>query len=154
MSDKDSKNKPAHSAKISVLHKNPLTSLPARISFYWPCRQALRMGYRHLDTASSYGNLEVVGAGIAAFLREEQERVGKADRGGATPGSAGVTRTDLFVTCKLWMSDYRPERVRWVRCSGSTGCAKAKCYPKDVTACDNGWSRFKAGFGLCMNRSS
>ena len=52
------------------------------------CRQAvetaLEVGYRSIDTAASYGNEAAVGAAIAA---------------------AGVPRSDLFVTTKLWVSD-------------------------------------------------
>jgi 2,5-diketo-D-gluconate reductase A len=44
--------------------------------------QALAAGYRHLDTASSYGNEEAVGAAIRA---------------------SGVPREELFVTTKLWI---------------------------------------------------
>ena len=43
--------------------------------------QAIRAGYRHIDTAAIYGNEEGVGRGIRA---------------------AGVPREDLFVTTKLW----------------------------------------------------
>ena len=43
---------------------------------------ALETGYRHLDTAASYGNEEAVGAAIAA---------------------SGIARDDLFVTTKLWI---------------------------------------------------
>jgi 2,5-diketo-D-gluconate reductase A len=43
---------------------------------------ALAAGYRHLDTAASYGNEEAVGAAIAA---------------------SGLPRDDLFVTTKLWI---------------------------------------------------
>jgi len=43
---------------------------------------ALEAGYRHLDTAASYGNEEAVGAAIAA---------------------SGLPRDDLFVTTKLWI---------------------------------------------------
>ncbi len=44
--------------------------------------QALATGYRHLDTAASYGNEEAVGAAIKA---------------------SGISREDLFVTTKLWI---------------------------------------------------
>lgn len=44
--------------------------------------QALAVGYRHLDTAASYGNEEAVGAAIKA---------------------SGVPRDELFVTTKLWI---------------------------------------------------
>lgn len=43
---------------------------------------ALEAGYRHLDTAASYGNEEAVGAAIKA---------------------SGIPREDLFVTTKLWI---------------------------------------------------
>lgn len=43
---------------------------------------ALEAGYRHLDTAASYGNEEAVGAAIAA---------------------SGLPREELFVTTKLWI---------------------------------------------------
>jgi 2,5-diketo-D-gluconate reductase A len=43
---------------------------------------ALQAGYRHLDTASSYGNEAAVGAAITA---------------------SGIARDELFVTTKLWI---------------------------------------------------
>jgi len=45
-------------------------------------RTALEVGYRHLDTAASYGNEEAVGAAIR---------------------SSGLDRSDLFITTKLWI---------------------------------------------------
>jgi diketogulonate reductase-like aldo/keto reductase len=48
---------------------------------------ALGVGYRHLDTASSYGNEREVGAGLRA---------------------AGVPRGELFVTTKVWWTDIAP----------------------------------------------
>lgn len=44
---------------------------------------ALRLGYRHIDGASAYGNEKEIGQGI----RE-----------------SGVPRSDIFVTSKLWVS--------------------------------------------------
>jgi len=46
---------------------------------------ALRVGYRHIDTASMYGNEEDVGAAIK---------------------ESGVPREEIFVTTKLWNSDH------------------------------------------------
>ena len=43
---------------------------------------AIAAGYRHLDTAASYGNEEAVGAAIKA---------------------SGIAREELFVTTKLWI---------------------------------------------------
>ena len=48
-------------------------------------RWALEAGYRHIDTAALYGN---------------EESVGNAVRG------SGIAREELFVTTKLWPTDY------------------------------------------------
>src|SRR4051812_10844236 len=47
--------------------------------------EALRVGYRMIDTAASYLNEPEVGAAIAA---------------------SGVDRSELFIQTKLWVSDY------------------------------------------------
>ena len=52
---------------------------------------ALATGYRHLDTAASYGNEEAVGRAIAA---------------------SGITRGELFVTTKLWVQDTGEENTK------------------------------------------
>ena len=52
--------------------------------------RALSMGYRHVDTAQMYGNEAEVGRGM---------------------GESGVDRDELFVTTKVWPSDYEHDRV-------------------------------------------
>jgi 2,5-diketo-D-gluconate reductase B len=52
---------------------------------------ALKVGYRHLDTAEIYENEKAVGAGITA---------------------SGLGREDLFITTKAWMDDMSPDGVR------------------------------------------
>jgi len=52
---------------------------------------ALAAGYRHLDTAASYGNEEAVGRAIAA---------------------SGIAREELFVTTKLWVQDAGEENTK------------------------------------------
>ena len=47
--------------------------------------EALRLGYRHIDTAAAYGNEREVGEGIRR---------------------SGVAREDVFIETKLWISDY------------------------------------------------
>src|SRR5512143_2666559 len=47
--------------------------------------EAIRAGYRHIDTAEGYQNERGVGAGIQQALESE-----------------GLARSDLFVTTKLW----------------------------------------------------
>src|SRR5580698_4148303 len=49
--------------------------------------QALRTGYRHLDTAQMYGNEREVGEGLHA---------------------SGVKRSEVFVTTKIWPSHFTP----------------------------------------------
>ena len=51
-------------------------------------KAAIRAGYRHIDTASRYGNEEDVGAGV----REACEEL-------------GLSRSDIFVSTKVWKSD-------------------------------------------------
>ncbi len=47
---------------------------------------ALRLGYRHVDTAQIYGNEAEVGEGIAV---------------------SGIARDDIFLTTKVWVQNYR-----------------------------------------------
>mmetsp|Transcript_3649 Transcript_3649/g.10155 ORF Transcript_3649/g.10155 Transcript_3649/m.10155 type:complete len:341 (-) Transcript_3649:853-1875(-) len=56
---------------------------------------ALKIGYRHLDSACDYGNESEVGQGIQAAIAE------------------GIcTRDELFVTSKLWNTFHRRQHVR------------------------------------------
>ena len=52
---------------------------------------ALKIGYRHLDTAEIYENEKAVGKGIA---------------------TSGIDRGELFITTKAWMDDLSPDGVR------------------------------------------
>src|SRR5688572_29721670 len=54
-------------------------------------RDALGIGYRHIDTARAYGNEREVGAALAA---------------------SGVDRSEVFLTTKIWMDDFEPARLR------------------------------------------
>jgi 2,5-diketo-D-gluconate reductase B len=54
-------------------------------------RDALEIGYRHIDTARAYENEAEVGAGIAA---------------------AGVDRAEIWLTTKIWLEDFEPERLK------------------------------------------
>ncbi|MBQ3669861.1 MAG: aldo/keto reductase [Treponema sp.] len=56
---------------------------------------ALSAGYRHIDTATAYGNEESVGSAISDFLK-----------------SSGVKRDEIFVTTKLWNRDHGYERTK------------------------------------------
>lgn len=52
---------------------------------------ALAAGYRHVDTATMYGNEAEVGRGIRR---------------------AGIDRDELWVTTKVWIEDFPPDRLR------------------------------------------
>jgi len=57
--------------------------------------QAIKLGYRHLDSACDYGNEIEVGQGIRKAI------------------DAGLCqRKDLWVTSKLWNTHHRPEHVK------------------------------------------
>ncbi len=56
---------------------------------------ALRAGYRHIDTATAYGNEESVGKAVRDFLKE-----------------SGVNRSELFITTKLWNVDHGYEETK------------------------------------------
>jgi 2,5-diketo-D-gluconate reductase B len=52
---------------------------------------AIAAGYRHVDTARAYGNEEEVGRGVAR---------------------SGVDPDEVWITTKVWMSDYEPSALR------------------------------------------
>ncbi|WP_216644948.1 aldo/keto reductase [Microbacterium sp. SYP-A9085] len=52
---------------------------------------ALRLGYRHIDTAAAYGNEREVGEGIRR---------------------SGVDRGDIFIETKVWVSDYGYDKTQ------------------------------------------
>ena len=65
--------------------------IPADDSTYKAVREALDSGYRHIDTATAYFN---------------EEEVEKAVR------DSGISRDEVFVTSKLWLSHYGYERAK------------------------------------------
>ena len=52
--------------------------------------QAIKLGYRHIDTAQVYENEREVGEGVRA---------------------SGVKREDVFVTTKIWTSHFAPHEL-------------------------------------------
>ena len=86
---------------VPVTNSKPMPSVGLG---YWKVEQAaaaaltveaVKIGYRHLDCASDYGNEANVGHGI-----EEVARQGLCKR------------NELWVTSKLWNTNHRPEHVR------------------------------------------
>ena len=58
---------------------------------YKAVKEALEIGYRHIDTATAYFNEEEVGKAII---------------------DSGIPREDIFITSKLWLSHYGYERAK------------------------------------------
>src|SRR3954470_16813748 len=54
-------------------------------------RDALEIGYRHIDTARAYENEDEVGRALAA---------------------SGVDREDYWLTTKIWLDDFEPDALR------------------------------------------
>ena len=64
--------------------------IPPDGSTYRAVREALEIGYRHIDTAAAY---------------ENEEEVGRAVR------DSGIPREEVFITSKLWLSQFdEPQR--------------------------------------------
>lgn len=64
--------------------------IPADGSTYKAVREAIDLGYRHIDTAAAYFN---------------EKEVGQAVR------ESGVPREEIFVTSKLWLQDYGHDKA-------------------------------------------
>ena len=65
--------------------------IPPDGSTYTAVLEALKTGYRHIDTATAYYN---------------EEEVGKAVR------ESGIPREEIFITSKLWVSHFGYERAK------------------------------------------
>lgn len=65
--------------------------IPADGSTYKAVREALDAGYRHIDTAMAYYN---------------EEEVGRAVK------DSGISREEIFITSKLWVSHFGYERAK------------------------------------------
>ncbi len=61
---------------------------------YSALREALKVGYRHIDCAMRYDNEAEIGKAIADAMKE-----------------VGIRRNELFITSKLWNSFHKPEDV-------------------------------------------
>ena len=53
-------------------------------------REALKMGYRHIDTANMYGNERAVGRAIK---------------------ESGVPRNEIFLATKIWPTEYHNPNI-------------------------------------------
>jgi 2,5-diketo-D-gluconate reductase B len=76
-----------HGAKIPALGFGTYGMSEADVRTMIPL--ALRAGFRHIDTGQVYGNEGGVGAGWVA---------------------SGIARSEVFITTKVWVANYRAER--------------------------------------------
>ena len=65
---------------------------------------AIKTGYRLLDTAASYGNEEALGKGVKRAIADGL-----------------VTREELFITTKVWISDMKTEDTAYEAVKTSLG---------------------------------
>ncbi|MEW6644744.1 MAG: aldo/keto reductase [Pseudomonadota bacterium] len=77
----------AHGAEIPALGFGVFRMSDAEVEAVVPA--ALEAGFRHFDTAQIYGNEAALGRALAA---------------------AGARREDLFVTTKVWVDNYSPDK--------------------------------------------
>ena len=56
---------------------------------------AIKTGYRHIDTATAYKNERAVGNAVQKCIKE-----------------GIIKREDIFITTKLWVTDWKAENVR------------------------------------------
>ena len=61
---------------------------------YNAVRQAIKIGYRHIDCAAIYGN---------------EKEIGQALKDSITDGE--ITRADIWITSKLWNNAHRKDHV-------------------------------------------
>ena len=66
--------------------------------------QAISIGYRHIDTSPIYGNQHQIGQAVARSIEANQ-----------------VTREELFLTTKLWDSQYRDPEKALRKCLSQLG---------------------------------
>lgn len=71
------------------------TFLASTGEVYKAVRWALKVGYRHIDCASVYGNQNEVGQAVHDAIKED-----------------GIKREELFITSKLWNDSHKLEDVR------------------------------------------
>ena len=99
--------------------------------------QALRLGYRHIDTAQVYENEREVGEALRA---------------------SGVPRNEVFVTTKVWTNHFAPHELERSTKESLTSCAS----PRSICCCCTGrtracrcrrrWMRWRMSRKLGMTR--
>lgn len=87
------------SVKLNTEQEMPIIGLgtwrSAPGEVYQAVRWAIKLGYRHIDCASIYGN---------------ESEIGQALKDAVSEGD--IKREELFITSKLWNDSHAPEDVR------------------------------------------
>ncbi|KAF8101888.1 hypothetical protein N665_0201s0195 [Sinapis alba] len=82
------------SFKLNTGAKLPSVGLGTYALFPSTIEQAIKVGYRHIDCASFYGNEKEIGSVLKKLIDD-----------------GSVKRDELFITSKLWCNDHLPEDV-------------------------------------------
>lgn len=82
----------AHGDQLPLLGLGTWKSEPGQV--YQAVREAIKIGYRHIDCAAAYGNEAEVGRALGDAVRERQ-----------------VTRAELWITSKLWCNAHGRDNV-------------------------------------------
>ncbi len=82
-----------NSDQMPILGIGTWKSTPGEV--YMAIKEALRLGYRHVDCASIYGNEAEVGQALTESINE-----------------GVVTRDQLWITSKLWNNAHAPENLQ------------------------------------------
>jgi alcohol dehydrogenase (NADP+) len=83
----------ANGDQMPILGLGTWKSAPGEV--YVAVREAIRIGYRHIDCAAAYGNETEIGNALRDALRD-----------------GDVTRKELWITSKLWCADHGRSNVR------------------------------------------
>ena len=83
----------SNDVKMPIIGLGTWLSKPGEV--YQAIRWAIKLGYKHFDCASIYGNQEEIGQALKDAINE-----------------GDITRKELFITSKLWNDCHAPEDVK------------------------------------------
>ena len=80
-------------SQMPIIGLGTFLSSPGEV--YQAVRWAIKLGYRHIDCASVYGNQSEIGQALHDAMKED-----------------GIKRTELFITSKLWNDSHLADDVK------------------------------------------